>query len=73
MKTITKVKNYVKEHAPELIGAAACVVIAVTIRQARNDDVEFRQGVAHVIGVMNSNEIPFTYHPGIGVYADSVS
>jgi hypothetical protein len=75
---IAKAKEYVKEHAFEIVTATASVIILRVVWKAStdarsyvNNDTENKRMFQSVIPTMIEMNRPFTYYPGIGVYWDA--
>jgi hypothetical protein len=75
---ITKAKEYMKEHAPQIITATAAVVlVGLTLKTRKDVRVyltsmnENRLEMQWAIPEMIKTERPFTYYPGIGAFWDA--
>ncbi len=68
---ITRSKNYMKDHAPELITATASVGgLAVMLRYLDSVNSNIRLAQA-AIPLMIEEGRPFTYYPGVGLFHDN--
>ncbi len=68
---ITRAQNYVKDHAPELVTAAASVtVLVVMLRNIDSVNRNIRTAQA-AIPLMIEDGRPFTYYPSVGLFYDT--